>query len=47
MLAAVGELTMEAQALAEIKAIASQNQRYKSFICMGYKRSGDTACYSA
>lgn len=36
MLAAVGEPTTEAQALAELKAIASQNQRYKSFIGMGY-----------
>ncbi|MGP4142292.1 MAG: aminomethyl-transferring glycine dehydrogenase [Sodalis sp. (in: enterobacteria)] len=33
---AVGEPATEAQALAELKAIASQNQRYKSFIGMGY-----------
>ncbi|RLR18169.1 glycine dehydrogenase (aminomethyl-transferring), partial [Sodalis-like symbiont of Bactericera trigonica] len=33
---AVGEATTEAQALAELKAIARQNQRYKSFIGMGY-----------
>lgn len=33
---AVGDATTEAQALAELKAIVRQNQRYKSFIGMGY-----------
>lgn len=33
---AVGDATTEAQALAEQKAIVRQNQRYKSFIGMGY-----------
>ncbi|MFC3394387.1 aminomethyl-transferring glycine dehydrogenase [Brenneria rubrifaciens] len=33
---AVGEAVTEHQALAELKAIASRNQRYKSFIGMGY-----------
>ena len=33
---AVGEAMTEHQALAELKAIASQNQRYKSYIGMGY-----------
>ncbi|MBJ7222643.1 MULTISPECIES: aminomethyl-transferring glycine dehydrogenase [unclassified Brenneria] len=33
---AVGEATTEHQALAELKAIASHNQRYKSYIGMGY-----------
>ena len=33
---AVGDAVTEHQALAELKAIASQNQRYKSYIGMGY-----------
>ena len=33
---AVGDSVTEHQALAELKAIASQNQRYKSYIGMGY-----------
>lgn len=33
---AVGDAVTEHQALAELKAIAGQNQRYKSFIGMGY-----------
>ncbi|HAB24017.1 MAG: aminomethyl-transferring glycine dehydrogenase [Pantoea sp.] len=33
---AVGDAATEQQALAELKAIASQNQRYKSWIGMGY-----------
>jgi glycine dehydrogenase len=33
---AVGEATTEAQALAELKAIASRNQRFKTYIGMGY-----------
>ncbi|MEQ1974544.1 aminomethyl-transferring glycine dehydrogenase [Xenorhabdus sp. SGI240] len=33
---AVGEGVTEQQALAELKAIASQNQRYQSYIGMGY-----------
>ncbi len=33
---AIGEAVSEHQALAELKAIASQNQRFKSFIGMGY-----------
>ncbi|HBP95692.1 MAG TPA: glycine dehydrogenase (aminomethyl-transferring), partial [Pantoea agglomerans] len=33
---AVGEAATEQQALAELKAIASQNLRYKSWIGMGY-----------
>lgn len=33
---AIGESATEQQALAELKAIASQNQRYKSWIGMGY-----------
>ncbi|MBW7982925.1 aminomethyl-transferring glycine dehydrogenase [Enterobacillus tribolii] len=33
---AVGDAVTEHQALAELKAIAEQNQRYKSFIGMGY-----------
>ena len=33
---AVGDAVTEQQALAELKAIAAQNQRYKSFIGMGY-----------
>ncbi|WP_192457645.1 aminomethyl-transferring glycine dehydrogenase [Musicola keenii] len=33
---AVGEATTEHQALAELKAIASRNQRFKSYIGMGY-----------
>lgn len=33
---AVGDATTEHQALAELKAIAGHNQRYKSFIGMGY-----------
>ncbi|WP_434461349.1 aminomethyl-transferring glycine dehydrogenase [Serratia plymuthica] len=32
----VGDAATEHQALAELKAIASQNQRYKSYIGMGY-----------
>nr|MBA2816202.1 Glycine cleavage system H protein [Candidatus Pantoea persica] len=32
----VGDATTEQQALAELKAIASQNQRFKSWIGMGY-----------
>lgn len=32
----VGEAATEHQALAELKAIATQNQRYKSYIGMGY-----------
>ncbi|WP_145496895.1 aminomethyl-transferring glycine dehydrogenase [Yersinia ruckeri] len=32
----VGDVATEHQALAELKAIASQNQRYKSYIGMGY-----------
>lgn len=34
--APVGEATTEAQALAELKTSARQNQRYKSFIVMDY-----------
>jgi glycine dehydrogenase len=33
---AVGEALTEHQALAELKAVAAQNQRYKSYIGMGY-----------
>ncbi|WP_127958968.1 aminomethyl-transferring glycine dehydrogenase [Serratia microhaemolytica] len=33
---ATGEATTEHQALAELKAIAAKNQRYKSYIGMGY-----------
>jgi len=33
---AVGDAVTEHQALAELKAIANQNQRYKSYIGMGY-----------
>ncbi|MCE1658628.1 glycine dehydrogenase (aminomethyl-transferring), partial [Enterobacter hormaechei] len=33
---AVGEGATEQQALAELKAMASQNQRYQSYIGMGY-----------
>ncbi|TYL42265.1 aminomethyl-transferring glycine dehydrogenase [Dickeya sp. ws52] len=33
---AVGDATTESQALAELKAIAGRNQRYKSYIGMGY-----------
>ncbi|WP_261653496.1 aminomethyl-transferring glycine dehydrogenase [Erwinia mallotivora] len=33
---AIGDALTEHQALAELKAIASQNQRYKSYIGMGY-----------
>ncbi|GAB7199984.1 hypothetical protein OS12_14260 [Dickeya oryzae] len=33
---AVGDAATEYQALAELKAIASRNQRYKSYIGMGY-----------
>ena len=33
---AIGDALTEHQALAELKAIAAQNQRYKSFIGMGY-----------
>ncbi|MCG8708673.1 aminomethyl-transferring glycine dehydrogenase [Brenneria sp. 4F2] len=33
---AVGDAVTEHQALSELKAIASQNQRYKSYIGMGY-----------
>ncbi|QUG74464.1 aminomethyl-transferring glycine dehydrogenase [Erwinia sp. E602] len=33
---AVGDAVTEHQALAELKAIAAQNQRYKSYIGMGY-----------
>ncbi|WP_159565906.1 aminomethyl-transferring glycine dehydrogenase [Budvicia diplopodorum] len=33
---AIGEAQTEHQALAELKSIASQNQRYKSYIGMGY-----------
>ncbi|MBD2812236.1 aminomethyl-transferring glycine dehydrogenase [Xenorhabdus sp. Vera] len=36
---AIGESATEQQALAELKAIASQNQRYQSYIGMGYAPS--------